>query len=281
MKLSPNKTFPHPVLRSSDSEDALGGDYVRRAFQVTRDFSVDDDDAPVMSFSFEISEEYIVELLRKNLATYAIEIYCPETFVRRVFYTSEETGKWTLKKGELYRQVEVSAFVVCTESVQGYSSTNFNLEFGENASFDLLPGDVLAATDMLTYYWDTEGVESLYSVFDIVGIEAIEAGMFAVDTSGDRVEIQMHPKDKARFEHMRQSKEQKPMAMFFYFSVLAEVLQHMKEDKGDGGMDKKWYRAIEYKLDDKDKGLSDTFKVAQKLFEKPLGNILPPLGSGD
>ena len=273
MKLLPNKTFPHPVLwKNAD-------DYVRREFQVTRNFSVDEDDAPVLSFNFTINEEHIIELIKKGQATYVVEIYCPTTLMRRVFSTDKAKGNVSLKKGELYRRVEVNAFVICTKAISNYSSQNFNDEFGRDASFSLMPGDVLAAADTESYYWDTECVAPLHSVFELVAVDSIPKGMFDVDTGGDKVKIRMHPRDKSRFDYMRQSHELKPTAMFVYFSAVAEILRQMKDVENDGGKDKKWYRTIEHKLNEMGKSVlsPDPFKLAQKLLRHPLGLILSRL----
>ena len=275
MKLKPNKTFPHPVLRSNVD------DYISRQFQAVRNFSLSEDDVPILEYNFTLSEESILDLLDKRKAKYAIEIYCPTTLLRRVAKTNEKTGYIKLKKGDLYRRVEVNAFVVCMESVKKYSSRNFNKEFG-NLSVDLLPGDVLATTDTEIYYWDTEVVAPLRSVFDLVENNATKVGTFNIDTSGDKVKIQMHQNDKSRFEHMRNSEEQKPIAMFVYFSAVAEVLRQMKDAEPDGE-DKRWYRTIEYKLGEMGKNLSESsdniFILAQELLGKPFSRILPKLDS--
>lgn len=272
MKLRPNKTFPHPVLWKSTD------DYVKRQFQVTRTFSVKENDNPILSFQFELSENHIKELLEKNQATYTIEISCPTTFLRRVFHTTNQKDAFELNKGDLYRQVEVSAFVICTKKIHGYYSEEFHKEFNSQ-KFDILPGDVLATVDTETYDWDTECVKPLHSVFVLVANRATKAGMFEVDTEGDKIEIQMNPADKNRFDQMRQSREQKPTAMFVYFSVLAEVLRQMHAMQNEA-IDKKWYRAIDYKITAMGKDLSSysadrLFLLAQELLRKPLGHVLP------
>lgn len=272
MKLLPNKTFPHPVLWGN------ADDYVRRTFQAVRNFTVGDGGVPVLSFNFTLNEDRIIDLLSSKQAIYVLEIYCPTTFVRRTFCTEEKSGEFTLCKGDLYRRVEANALIVCTKDIDGYSSSNFNEEFG-NASFDLLQGDVLAAAETEIWHWDTDFVAPLYSVFNLVANNSIQPGMFAVDTGDDKIKIQMCPTDKDRFESMRYSSEQKPFAMFVYFSVVAEVLRQMKDDDSDGGENKKWYRAIEYKLAELERdvhsSLADPFKLAQELLHKPLGRILP------
>ena len=277
MKLLPNKTFPHPVLWGN------ADDYVRRQFQAVRNFTVGEAGVPVLSFSFTLNEERIVGLLSDQLATYLLEVYCPITLVRRIFCTREKAGEFVLGKGDLYGRVEVNAFVVCTRDIQEYYSSNFNEEFG-NASFDLLQGDVLAAAESLTWHWDTECVAPLHSVFDLVASDNIQPGMFAVDTSEDKVKIKMCPHDKDKFEQMRHSSEQKPVAMFVYFSAVAEVLRQMKDDDSDGGDTKRWYRAIEYKLGDLGKipftSSSDPFMLAQELLRGPFGLVLPSFDSG-
>jgi len=120
----------------------------------------------------------------------------------------------------------------------------------------------------------------LHSVFELVASESADAGMFAVDTTGDKVKIQMSNADKARFEQLRHSSETKSVAMFVYFSAVAEVLRQMKDVANDGGEDKRWYRAIEHKLldlgRDIDSSSSDPFMLAQELLRRPLRLILPP-----
>ena len=270
MKLLPNKTFPHPVLRENSD------DYIRRQFQVTREFSVEED-VPMLSFNFTINEEAITSLLKKYSAVYFLEIDCSTTFMRRIFRTNETSGKFMLNQGDLYGQVEINAFVICTKCVKNYSSKNFNEEFDQGTSFDLLPGDVLAATDTEIYYWDTELAAPLETVFDIVANNYIKSGMYDVDTSGDKIKIQMHQQDKNRLEQMRQASDTRPLAMFVYFPVVVEVLRRMKDAENDNDKNTKWYRAIEYKMDELGKNLEsfDPFRTAQELLGKPLEYILP------
>lgn len=265
MKLLPNKTFPHPVLwKRAD-------DYVCQEFQAKRQFSVAESNIPIISCQFEVSENSINQLIREGAAVYVVEIHCPLTYVRRVFQTNRELDVFCLQKGELYKRVEVNAFIVCKKSVGGYRSENFNNEFGENASFDLDTGDVLAAAETEIYYWDTEFFKSVHSVIDLVANENINKGQFAVDVSEERIKIQMHPHDKATFESMR--KTAKPVAMFVYFSAVAEVLRQMREDDD---ADKKWYRAIESELSKMNRATSniDPFMTAQELMRNPLSFLL-------
>jgi len=275
MKLLPNKTFPHPVLCGETD------DYVGRQFQVTRAFSVNDDYAPVLSVDFRISEEKIRDLIGKDKAAYVVEVYCATTFVRRTFHTTKEQAIFQLNKGDLYRRVEINAFIICTQKIGQYSSENFNDEFGERASFDLLPGDVLAAAETEVYYWDTESVKPLRSVFSLVANDVIEKGVFAIDTSEDVVMVRMHPEDKAEFEKARHSVQHKPFRVFAFFSMVTEVLRQMKYSETDGDKDKRWYRSIEHKLRLKGKELSeetgDPFELAQELLGKPLGVALKSL----
>lgn len=237
-----------------------------------------EDYLPVLSFNFTINEDGIVKLLQENKATYSVEIYCPTTFVRRIFRTNKISDEFVFNKGDLYRKVEVSAFVVCTEPVKNYFSPNFNKEFDES-KFDLHPGDVLAATDTEVYYWDTELMAPLSSVFNLVANDQVAKGMFEIDTSADKVNIQMHTEDKSRFEKMRDSNELKSFALFTYFPVVAEVLRQMKDGESDSSKDKKWYRAIHYKIDELGKNLesAEPFVLAQELLKKPLKYILPPI----
>lgn len=270
MKILPNKTFPHPVLSKH------ADDYPKRQFQPTLDFALEGD-APVLSATFQLNEDKILSLVQGGKAAYVVEILCPTTYVRRVFSTSDDSVVCKMENRELHKQVEVNAFVACTADIKGFSSPNFNEEFG-SAAFDLQAGDVLAAAPPLYYWWDTDFRAPLHSVIELVANRAVERGMIVVNTDGQKIQIMMNEDDKQRFNHMRQSADLKPYAMLVYFSALAEVLRRMMGDSEDP--DKKWYRAVEYKLTGMGKRIdksSDPFALAQELLRKPLGFILPKL----
>ena len=272
MKLLPNKTFPHPVLRKGVD------DYVNREFQVTRDFRIDKNGVPSISVKFVVHENEICKFLDDKQAMYAVEIYCPMTLFRRVFTTHKKEGTFVLQTGELHSKVEVNTFIFCKKRVKSFHSKNFNKEFGENASFNLEPGDVLAATDTEVYHWDTELLKPITSVIELVASDKTEPGQFAVDTSEDRVQILMHPHDRSRFEAMRSSAQQKSVVMFVYFPAIVEVLQQMQNVAKDGGDDseKRWYRAIEYRLNEMNQTVEsmEPFIVAQKILLNPFNLLL-------
>ena len=270
MKILPNKTFPHPVL--SQHAD----DYPKRGFQPTINFSLQDD-SPVLDVHFQLNEEKILSLVENGKAAYVMEILCPATYLRRIFHTCEKSVQCKFGERELYKQVEVNAFVTCTESAEGFSSPNFNKEFGD-AKFELRAGDVLAAAPPQYYWWDTSFRAPLHSVVDIVADRTVSRGMSVIDTSGQKIQIRMCESDKGRFAVMRQSKELKRYAMFVYFSAIAEVLRRMVA----GGEDEstKWYRAVEYKITAMGKKIdqsADPYMLAQELFRKPLSFILPKM----
>ena len=267
MKLLPNKTFPHPVLwKRAD-------DYLLREFQATCRLAANSKErVPYVECAFVVNEESIGNLINAKLADYAVEIYCSSTLVRRVFRTDKNAAKFQLEEGDLYGRVEVNAFIVCKESVANYTSKNFNKEFGENASFNLEPGDVLGAAETEIHFWDTEDTKPLQSVVVLVADPSVPSGQYAVDTTAQKIKIRMRPDDKHRFERMRRTKEQKRVAMFVYFAAIAEVLRQMSdEDEG-----KKWYRSIRHKLSAMPNAANDPdpFVTAQELLRNPLKNIL-------
>ena len=273
MKLLPNKTFPHPVLWNR------ADDYVRGEFRADATLLVGESVVPVVNCKFSVTDESICKHIREQAAAYVLEIHCPSTYFRRVFQTEKESNEFRLEKGDLHIRAELTAFVVCTKPIQGYTSENFNAEFGTNASFNLQIGDVLAATETQIYNCNTEFFKPLNSVIDLVASPQIDRGQFEVDTNETRIKIKMHPRDKMLFESMRKSSEQKPTAMFVYFAAVAEVLRQMKEGEDS---DSKWYRTIESQLAEINQTVTDMdpFVTAQKLMHHPFGFLLPS-ESGD
>lgn len=266
MKLLPNKTFPHPVL-SKDADD-----YKKCQFQATRDFSLASGGRPVLSVKFVLSEKCIQSMIKKEEASYIIEVTCQHTHIRRIFQTFESSIECKFKAGEIYERVEVNAFIVCLKKISRFRSPNMHKEFGES-KFYLEPGDVLAAEQTQEWWWDVELLAPLHSVVELVVSHSVLRGRFEVDTEGDKIKIQMHKEDKDKFEHIRKSKEQKYYAMLLYCTAVAEAIRQMAELE-EGERDKKWCRSIEYKLTEKNKSLDSCLEEPMQTAQELLGNPL-------
>lgn len=272
MKFIPNKAFPHPVL-STASQDYKDADF-QAAFQWK--------DHKTLRVRCNLGDNSLRALVQSGKAGYAIEINCPWTFLRRIYKPKTQKSDFEIQfaDGELHNRVELNAFVICNQRTGNFQSPNFNSEFGENATFDLMPGDVLAQQETRYFWWNLGHIRPIGTVFFLVESDEPKPGTFLVSWEEEKILIQMRKSEKSQFEAARKTREKKPtLLMSVYFPVLVETLRIMAEE-ADDHMEKKWFQAIRYKLDEKSIVLSessDFLKHGQELLGLPLKNILPQI----
>lgn len=275
MRFVPNKAFPHPVL-SDDSDD-----YVGRKFQAALKFAIDRTNCnPSLHVQCRLSDESLSGLVRSNKAHYVVEIYCARTLLRRITKSNKPDFEIQFERGEIDGRVEIHAFVACNKQVNAFHSDNFNSEFGTEASFNLEPGDVLAVQKPIYYWWDTEQVRPIGTVFELVESEQPKPGTFSVFWEENKIQIRVRKDEKRGVESLLGTQDKKPMLfMSVYFPTLIETLRVMADSDAEAVHgEKKWFRAIQHKIDEKGISLSDSdfLKHAQELLGLPLTGIIPP-----
>jgi len=274
MRFVPNKAFPHPVL-SDDSDD-----YIGRKFQAALKFAIDRTNCnPSLHVQCRLSDESLSGLVRSNKAHYVVEIYCARTLLRRITKSNKPDFEIQFERGAVDGRVEINAFVACNKQVNAFHSDNFNPEFGTGASFNLEPGDVLAVQKPIYYWWDTEQVRPIGTVFELVESEQPKPGTFSVLWDEEKIQIRVRKDAMQGIESLRRTEEKKPMLlMSVYFPTLIETLRVMADpDADDDHGEKKWFRAIQHKISEKGISLSDSdfLKHAQELLGLPLTGIIP------
>lgn len=274
MKFAENKAFPHPVL--SEYSD----DYIDREFQAAFRFAGNaDTGGALLSVRCSISDEVLTALVQSGQAEFVIETHCQQTLLRRICKSREADFQIPFAKGDLHGRVELNAFVVCLDDMPAFSSPNFNSEFGKDVTFRLEPGNVLAVQSPVFFWWDIEQTRPIGAVFQLVDDDSLKPGAFSVFWEEQKIQIRMRREEKRRFETARGMSDKKPtLLMSVYLPTLMETLRVMAEPSGVHE-DKKWFRAIQYKLDEKGESLSadsDFLRIAQELFGMPLVGILPP-----
>ena len=271
MKFAENKAFPHPVL-SKHSDD-----YMAREFQAAFRFAVDAETyAPTLRVKCTLSDEALEGLVRAGQAEFAIETYCAQTFLRRIAKSRESEFQVAFERGAIHGRVELNAFVVCNGHVSAFGSPNFNPEFGASAVFNLEPGDVLAVQSPVSYWWDLEQIRPIGTVFELVESGTPKPGSFVVSWEDQHIKIEMRKDDKNRFATARKIREQKPaLLMSVYFPALVETLRVMADEEDDHS-DKRWFQAIQHKMNEKGLELSPdkALGIAQELLGMPLNGII-------
>ena len=275
MKWIANKTFPHPVL--SNEASPPDRDYVGREFQATPVLQiVPDSQLSRLNMSFALSEESLRALVAAGKAKYAAEIHCRETFLRRLLTSDKPQISADFSKGELHRRVEISSYIVCTESVRSHASPNFHPEFGEDAAFDFKGGDVLATAYPSVYWIEQDPERALGTIFELKRIDK-NRGMFGVELDDENIRIVMHEEDAKKFHSLQNSRDKWPALLAsVYLCALCEALRAMATtpEEYDARI---WFGVVGRELDNLGVSLSpqsDVLDIAQKLLEYPAHAML-------
>lgn len=276
MKWVNNKTFPYPVLVSSDGSAPADRDYVNREFQATMVPTENSDLTLTLKVSYLLKEESIVALIKQNKAKYATEIHCRSTYVRRLLKTGERSISVNFGKGELHDLVEVSSYVVCTEPVQNHTSANIHPEFGENPAFNFVPGDVLAMAHPEMFYVIPNFMKAMGSIFELEPSDML-GGFFSVDLENPKIRIIMNPSDADKFSAMQKNSRMWPSLLAsVYMAATAEAVRCIANNEGDYS-DRKWFRVIAQTMSNKNIQPAenmDFLKAAQELLEYPVNLML-------
>ena len=280
MKYDSRKAFPYPVL--PDDRD-YNDDYVNRDFQAAIDFKPDANGGDIiLTANFMINEDAILNRIG-NGANYAVHVLCPKTNYRRMIRTHETRLSYAFKKRELHGKVILMGCVVCTDGIAEYHSPNFHPEFG-GKSFGLSRGSVLAIAAPEIFYVDAAPAKPVAAVIKLVKQNRIPKGEFDYNIEGDYICVLMGESHYDSFNAGRRDPETVPfLLMSVYYPVLMDVLRIMHSD--DNGMydEKKWYRAIDKRMEELGMELKDDqfHIIAQRLLGRPLEQLpLVDMGGG-
>lgn len=140
MKLN-NLSFPYPIIASAqDWRD----DYVESSYQTSFDDQSNiDDNKFEFTFTHMLSSMDINNLIDQRLACFAVQVYCKQTLVNKVFTTFDKQQTVEMPLNYLYGSFSLTPQVIVLDEITNFSPEDLHEEFGET-SFDLKAGDVLA-----------------------------------------------------------------------------------------------------------------------------------------
>lgn len=271
MKLRGNLAFPYPVL------SGFTDDYTECAFDATIiPVGKPGKEPESWKIHFYLNEEKLLRLVKEKQVEYAIEIICSTTFYRYIEKSFDDSLEIFIPKGTLQGRVEMNTLLICAGAEAGFRSPNFNKEYGQEFSFDMQLGYVLAM-DTYPYYFDFSKIQPFGSVFVLTGEENATEGVFSVDLDGEKIAIVLHPDDIDRFQEMRRQRTLREVVLAgVYLPVLIEVLREMVEDSEEHA-NKRWHRTIQHQLDVqgiRKLELDNCLGVAQQLLKSPFGKLI-------
>lgn len=241
------RSFPHPVLTP------LRDDVVPNRFE----FSVaetSDADNHYLQIIFNHENATITELVERGKAVYAVHVECRRTFYREVFRFTSWEYRLTLPATDLVGLVEISGFVLATETIGEYRIVGAHPDYG-SATFPITPGDILAAgvSVRMDAFVDYDPLASVASILTITRSENDDEGAMEVDTDSDRITATLSQQDYDRYTNL---KPDPAVAALLSNQVvvpaLLEAVRRIKtasdDDDREEGMQLRWYRSVVRKL---------------------------------
>lgn len=280
MKYAHNKAFPHPVLR----EDSL--DYENCAFQAALVPEIFQGGGVAYKANFDLSDERLKALIRKQKAAYAIMVNCPRTHLRVFQQTHDQNMRVELPNGIVHDRTEACAYIVAEQRIRRFNSPNMNDEF-MGARFDIEPGDVLAVCPPSIIVFDSPGIP-IGAVIKVVSQDDRKTPDFAISLEGEIIHIQMRPEEKIRFDfaHKKGGTLLQHIFLGIHLHAIAEALRTIKEDE-DAYENKKWFRVIKSACDNAEPPIEvenldgpGFLREAQRLLCYPLAKLESPATGG-
>jgi hypothetical protein len=259
--------FPYPVLLA-DGLDFLEGEF---SWQLEDGVIRLGSDEITFTARFELTQEYLTQMLEAGKVVFNLEIHCPSTFYRRSENFTENLKSFSIPSDEVRGEVILSAHILANENIEGYSPDPVS-DFFEGTSFTINKGDVLAFGGTTSFIADKEfdplkaPVSSFIKVREEKGLE----GPMLLNYSGDEILIMMGAKDYKLFQSAKELPEMLHSSVVLPALVDALNAMNKEKDRPDGA----WCQKLRKICEAHRVTYDDAFEAAQKLLRNPINRSL-------
>lgn len=260
------RAFPYPVLRPRVN------DYVDGDIQATVHLDQSPRDSLVKAeVQFVISVPELSALVAEGKARYVVVFACRDTYFRHSVQSDLSEFAHTFEPGVFRGEVLIYPYLVAVQRVESFACPWINDEFGPGPfSFD--EGAVLALDEPQAIYVDREAFKPISSFFVLVANENLSDQEWRVDSSEDKVRIEVSPTLKARLDAARNSTKNRAILLnSLYFGAVTQCLAHLKQQPAEYE-GRRWADIIAQKCSDLGMALAthDEVVIAQKLMKHPF-----------
>lgn len=271
-------SYPHPVLDASDDVEAD-----IEVFNASFAPSVDDVE---VKFQLRMNQPHIQALLDAGSARYSVRWTCSSTIangdldVRALIKHADSTTYvgW-IDQQLIRRTVKVEIKIVATTTIEQYYLRGQHPDYGD-ASFRLLPGDILADGGVLEFEAD-----KLYdplrppigSCFRFVPDTTVKRGLRVRFHDDDHV-IVSFPEELLQGFSMLRNRQDLQISLVV-LPALMETIAYIRENDaaGDDGEDlsnRRWHAAVTRLMGNSRSAAQRPFELAQEILGNPLAASL-------
>ena len=274
--------YPNPVL-STDRDD-----YVESCkFDVTfneSDIQITEDFIQIPA-KVELISTSLSSLINEGKASVVVLINSSAAFYRKAYvFNSGETEKnIEIPKFHVKGKFEFTGYILANENIDNFSCDGeFNELYFKSVSFSVKKADVLAKGETRVVPVDDSELEKpISSIFMILRNPEVSADIESDFDSEEKIIIKLSDKLNDLYYKMKDFNNgslRRYLTGIIVFPVLVEAIAKMCEYHSGNGQDyseKRWFRAIEHKLNSFDIDLSTSFEEYSytELADRLLGSI--------
>lgn len=164
-----NISLPYPVLGINDDVYPLLEDNCIEMDKVKKTSS-----EYVFGVTLNQKNDEITSLIQRGKAEYACEVTCKNTFMRKLFHSSEKHFEIHLSRKEVNGHINFNSFISVKEPISNYSNNDFNEDYS-GFTFNLNKGDLLAVFPPASYNTNIN-FEKLFAAGSFMQIIEAEEG---------------------------------------------------------------------------------------------------------
>ena len=272
------RLMPHPVL-STDREDYQSG--YEFSAEVPLKMISDGGKDITIAVQYHLNVSTLCNLIEQGRARYCSVVECPKTYQRSSHVNEGAEDIIMLRRQEYDGRLILTPYIAAVDDVSAFNPPELHDELRQllpvNGT-DLPAGAILAiglATEI-----SLEPPAAVESIIDLVPNSNLDASQFAVDLSGQRIAINVHPNVWADVQQVRNRQERQPILhQALYLHAIDKAIRNLTDSEG-----KRWADVVVRKLADNgietedEADLSENSETyAQKIFQNPLERMLTAL----
>lgn len=275
-----NRLYSYPVLCYEKD------DYYDSVFDATLDTSHSTVNSLLIKLHFELKNKEIRSLMLNKKAEFAMHIECPTTSFRTTISSEIRSDiEYPIPYRNLNGKVELVAFVLATENIEGFVSEDWNEDF-EGLKFDIPKGSILAFYNLpdLIISKDDQDLMKSSSIFSVTRRNCDAALPINIELSGEKIQIGLTSKEYDFYTKFANVDEARPIVnALVVLPVLVQTFEELRQDgKENEYIDKGWYISLEKAYKKKGvnlqqmllEGEKTSLEYAQEAMELPITNAL-------
>ena len=270
-----NRLYPYPIL------NYYSDDFQNSHFEANIKPHVDEE-YMYIEVDYTIKEETIENLLEENSVELISHIECPTTSFREVYRSNNRQKTIKIRIEDIDKELQINFFVVAKESIENYTSPNFN-DIYEGLEFYVDRHTPLAIAKQINIPIDKDDqdLKNITSIFTIIRDFESKENRMTTSIDGDKIEVYLPDELHKNYGYVVKDKFNIPLVHSILLQpVLVDTFREIKH-RYDELRDYKWCKSLIRKLMEKsiiskeDEVVSlDGMTVAQQLLNDCVAESL-------